>query len=420
MLKLIFVDFTIFEGVFEIFNCPNMIQYVLFILKFNIMLSLCHNKIVKEFFMLNKIMVQMPVMRKSRYPILFGNNILFSWNKWLPECAWGNQLVIITDEIVKHVVAQQFATELIQSGYTVLLLSIIPGEESKSNKIKEYLELQMVKAHCDRHTVILAIGGGVVGDLAGFIAATYMRGIKYIQVPTTALAMIDSSVGGKTAINTMYGKNLIGAFYQPQAVIMDFNLLNSLPKTQLINGIIEALKIFLTSDAKSFAYANSHLDAILKHDSIKLQQVIKRAVKLKVAIVKTDELEENLRMVLNFGHTVGHALEKISNFQILHGYAVALGILVEAKIAQLRGLLSQLNYDLIAGVFYRLGINREMLYTFNLEAVAEAALSDKKTKNNQIYCILLEDIGKVYCGENVAVATLIDKDDLYQAFAALK
>ncbi|MBP9742895.1 MAG: 3-dehydroquinate synthase, partial [Burkholderiales bacterium] len=242
----------------------------------------------------------------------------------------------------------------------------------------------------------------------------------YIQVPTTVLAMVDSSVGGKTAINTNYGKNLIGAFYQPQAVIMDLNLLNQLPKIQLINGVVEAFKIFLTSDAKSFIYATSHLDAILKRDNIKLQRIIKNAVKLKVAVVKADELEENLRMILNFGHTIGHALEKVSKFQILHGYAVALGILVEAKIAQLIGFLSQINYDLIAATFYRLGINCEMLYSFNLNAVVEATLSDKKTKNNQIYCILLEDIGKVHCNENGTVATLIDKDIIYQAFAALK
>ena len=369
--------------------------------------------------MLNKIIVQLPNSGKTIYNIFLGENVLSNWQTWLVKHCPNKQVVIITDEIVEQLYAQQFRDKLLASGYKVLLLSIVPGEESKVQKTKEYLELEMLKAKFDRHTLLLAFGGGVVGDLSGFIAATYMRGIKYIQIPTTLLSMIDSSVGGKTSINTPYGKNLIGAFWQPQDVIMDLNMLNSLSKIQLVNGLVEALKIYLTSDAKSFSYASLNLNKILLRDYTKLQLLIRRAVRLKVAVVRADEREENLRMILNFGHTIGHAIEKLSNFNVLHGYAVGLGILVEAKIAQLMGLLSETNYELIAAVFARIGISNDMLSPFAVSDVIEAAIGDKKNQGGKIYCVLLKDIGEIHTSKDGRVATAIDEKYIREAFAAL-
>ena len=369
--------------------------------------------------MLNKIIVQLPNNGKTIYNIFLGENAVSNWQSWLVKYCPNKQVVIITDETVEQLYAIQFRDKLLAGGYKVLLLSIVPGEESKVHKTKEYLELEMLKAKFDRHTLLLAFGGGVVGDLSGFIAATYMRGIKYIQIPTTLLSMIDSSVGGKTSINTPYGKNLIGAFWQPQEVVMDLNMLNSLSKIQLVNGLVEALKIYLTSDAKSFSYASLNLNKILRRDYTKLQLLIRRAVRLKVAVVKADEREENLRMILNFGHTIGHAIEKLSNFQVLHGYAVGLGILVEAKIAQLMGLLSETNYKLISAVFARLGITSDMLSPFDVSEVIDAAIGDKKNQGGKIYCILLKDIGEVYTAKNGMVATAVDEKYIRQAFAAL-
>ena len=334
--------------------------------------------------MLNKIIVQLPNNGKTIYNIFLGENVVSNWQSWLVKYCPNKQVVIITDETVEQLYAIQFRDKLLAGGYKVLLLSIVPGEESKVHKTKEYLELEMLKAKFDRHTLLLAFGGGVVGDLSGFIAATYMRGIKYIQIPTTLLSMIDSSVGGKTSINTPYGKNLIGAFWQPQEVVMDLNL-----------------------------------NKILRRDYTKLRLLIRRAVRLKVAVVKADEREENLRMILNFGHTIGHAIEKLSNFQVLHGYAVGLGILVEAKIAQLMGLLSETNYELISAVFARLGITSDMLSPFDVSEVIDAAIGDKKNQGGKIYCILLKDIGEVYTAKNGMVATAVDEKYIRQAFAAL-
>jgi 3-dehydroquinate synthase len=368
--------------------------------------------------MQNKILVQLPGGSRSIYRILLGEGLLKDWLSWLPLHAPDKQIVIVTDKIVEHLYANKFRDTLIKHGYNVLLLSIEPGEESKVQSTKEYVELEMLKAKFGRNTLLIAFGGGVVGDLSGFVAATYMRGIKYIQIPTTLLSMIDSSVGGKTAINTPYGKNMIGAFWQPQQVVMDLNLLNSLPKVQLVNGLVEALKIYLTSDAKSFKYASLNLNKVLNNDYSKLQVIIRRAVRLKVQVVKADEREENLRMILNFGHTIAHAIEKLSNFQVLHGYAVGLGILVEAKIAQLLGILSADNYQLISDVFARVGITRDMLSAFDSSAIIEASLGDKKNHGGKIYCVLLKNIGEVYT-ENEIVATAVDEKYIHQAFKAL-
>jgi 3-dehydroquinate synthase len=368
--------------------------------------------------MLTQLKVSLKARARTKYSILLENGVLSNWQSWLSIHCPDKQIVIITDKIVENLYAYSFSKKLTNNGYNVLLLSIEPGEESKVQKTKEYLELEMLKAKFGRNTLLIAFGGGIVGDLAGFVAATYMRGIRYIQLPTTLLSMIDSSVGGKTAINTPYGKNMIGVIYQPSLVVMDLSLLNSLSKVLIVNGLIEALKIFLTLDNKSFTYARLNINKLIEREPHSLKSVIARAVKLKVKVVRIDEFEENLRMILNFGHTIAHALEKLSNYHILHGYAVALGILVEAKISQLMGVLSSENYDLISRVFYSIGISKEMLSAFNADEVVSIAKGDKKNHGGKIFFILLKDIGEVYT-KNDRVATPVDEKYILQAFNSL-
>ena len=368
--------------------------------------------------MLNTINVSLKARTSSKYQILLEDGAISNWQTWLPPHCHHKQIVMITDKVVENLYAKTFCDILTKHGYNVLFLSIEPGEDSKVQSIKEHIELQMLKAKFGRNTLLLAFGGGVVGDLAGFIASTYMRGIRYIQLPTTLLSMIDSSVGGKTAINTPYGKNMIGATYQPQMVVMDLSLLLSLSKVQIVNGLVEALKIFLTMDAKSFVYARANINKILDRNLNVLQSVISRAVRLKVKVVKIDEYEENLRMILNFGHTIGHSLEKLSNYHILHGYAVALGILVEAKISNLMGILSSENYQIIIDIFNSVGISREMLSTFDANEVVSVAKGDKKNQGGKIHCVLLKDVGDVYT-TNEMVASAIDEKYILQAFKDL-
>lgn len=364
-----------------------------------------------------EILVKLPAKKSYNYPIYIGQNLLNEYAVWLDPLVISKKIIIITDEVVCRLYARNFAAALEKIGYDVLLLSFAPGEQSKSYAKLEYLLDEMLRHKCDRHSLCIAFGGGVVGDITGFASAIFMRGIRYIQIPTTILSMLDSSVGGKTAINSEYGKNLIGAFCQPNAVVMDINLIDSLPQDQLINGLIEAIKIFLTSDAEYFHYTHANLDDIIRKDYIKLIKIIKRAVGLKARVVEQDEREENLRMILNFGHTVGHAIEKLSNYKIAHGYAVALGILVEAKISFLLGMLDHEKYILIEDILAKLEITKKQLQVFNALDIITAMLGDKKNKSGNIYMILLANIGSVSKSIEGKVATVVSNDIIAQALS---
>ena len=370
--------------------------------------------------MLNQVVINIQKKNKYSYLALLDTDSINNWPVWLPQYCSHKQIVIITDKIVERLYANKLYLELVQHGYRALILSIEPGESSKTHQIKQDLELKMLQAQYDHQTLIIAFGGGVIGDLAGFIAATYMRGIPYVQIPTTLLAMVDSSVGGKTAIDTPYGKNLIGAMWQPKLVLVNLSYLSSLSKIHLICGMIEAIKMFLTLDAKSFNCTYKNLNKLLKCDTRHLHLLVQRSLQLKSKVVASDtEHETNRRMILNFGHTIGHALEQVSQFQILHAYAVALGILVEAKIAQLLGYFSNDNYQLICNIFAHLGINADMLRPFPVNDVIAATALDKKTKNGKIYCVLLKNIGEIQTQDGYVVHE-ISHTIIEQAFKQLQ
>lgn len=344
-----------------------------------------------------KVLVNLPAAPATTYPIIIQAELLQRPDAWLPKQTEFTDIVIITDHIVKKLYGEVLAQNLKQSGRQVLLLSFRAGEGAKIQRTKQILEERMLRHGCTRNTLCLALGGGVAGDLAGFIAATYMRGIRLIQIPTSLLAMVDSSVGGKTAIDTAFGKNLIGTFWQPSAVIADIRCLKSLPKKHLINGLVEAIKMALTSDKKGFQLIQRQWQRCISNDEKTLQNVIQRAVKIKSAIVAQDEKEQNgPRLILNFGHTIGHALEKITGYQILHGYAVAYGILVEAKIAELLTLLPPADYAVIAAMFANLGIRAKDLKKYSIEKIIHATRNDKKNQFGRINYILLKNIGQVY------------------------
>jgi len=360
------------------------------------------------------ILVQIPPGKSQSYPILIASGLL-SDHTWFPK---NNNIVIITDHAVKKKYGNALATRLKKQSKQVLLLSFPAGETFKNAKTKQYLEEKMLQQHYNRDTLVIALGGGVVGDMAGFIAATYMRGIAFLQIPTTLLAMVDSSVGGKTGIDTPQGKNLIGAFWQPTAVISDLDCLKTLPKKQLINGLIEALKMFLTCDSKSFHFACQNLDNILAYDPIILTQIIYNAVKIKAHIVQQDEKEANLRMILNFGHTIGHALEFMADYKIHHGYAVGYGILLEAKIAEQLGWLASKDFNLIAETFSELGIKGIHFKKYNIKKIIQATRIDKKSLHDKARFTLLTQIGKVH-KENGLIVHPVDETVVHQAYLEL-
>lgn len=364
---------------------------------------------------INTIKVQLPEIGRSEYPILIGNDVLSVLRKWLLKQYIGRKVVIITDTNVANLHANSFADLLRSDGHDVVFLEVKPGEVSKSAKVKQKLELSMLEHKVNRYSICLAFGGGVVGDLAGFVSATYMRGIAYVQVPTTTLAMVDSSVGGKTAINTKFGKNMIGAFWQPSMVASDLNCLTSLRTHHFFGGLIEAVKMFLTNNAKAFHYVAKNLTEILAQDERVIAKVIADAIIVKATVVAEDEKEQNLRMVLNFGHTIGHAIEKIKHYKMPHAEAVGLGILVEAKIATIMGLLSEADFIAITEVLTRLGTKPAKLAKMDIDAINQALLLDKKNKHNEINCILLNGIGSVALYDGDKVATPITQEVVKQA-----
>lgn len=343
---------------------------------------------------MNHIIMQIPTQKSISYPIRIQTDLLKNLDQWLPSDWQSRRIVIITDDNVNKLYGKNLCNAL--SEVKPLLLSVLPGEMSKNYQTQHYLLEKMLEHHCDRNTLILSLGGGVVGDLSGFIASIYMRGVSYIQIPTSLLAMVDSSVGGKTGINTSHGKNLIGSFWQPICVAIDLNCLASLSKEHMINGLIEAIKMFLTNNADYFHYTNKHIESIFNKDLSVIENIVTQAIKIKSAIVTQDEKERHQRMILNFGHTIGHALEKVSNYSILHGYAVALGILVEAKISQLLGLISTEELQQIQTLFLKLNINGQQLNLFDIDDVIHATRMDKKNTSNQTRYILLNKIGQIH------------------------
>ncbi|MCD6046249.1 MAG: aroB [Gammaproteobacteria bacterium] len=363
--------------------------------------------------MLNPITVHLPKQPAYSYPIHIGAKFLENIHSYLPKV--GSTAVIITDDTVKALYALSLHQSLSKAGHKTLLLSFPAGEVFKNGQTKSWLEGEMFAEACDRDSVILAMGGGVVGDVAGFVAATYMRGIDYIQVPTTLLAMLDSSVGGKTSINTPQGKNLIGAFWQPKAVIADIACLNTLPQEHLINGLVEAFKMYLTSDVKSLEFLDQNLERILARDEVLLSDVVHRAVSIKASVVEKDEKDNSLRAILNLGHTIGHALEKLSEYKLLHGYAVALGLLLEAKIAERRGYLQAQQYLFIKTLLQRLNISTSDLKKFDLEAIIQKTKLDKKKRDEKVHYVLLNGLGSVYETEN-RFAHVVDDETVRRAF----
>ncbi|MCX7121869.1 MAG: 3-dehydroquinate synthase [Gammaproteobacteria bacterium] len=365
---------------------------------------------------MNEIEMKIEASAPVTYPIKIKQNLLCNPDLWLPDGWRRKKLLVITDDVVNKIYGKILLDSI--SVENIVLLTFPAGEKSKNQQVKYDLETQMMTHNFNRETLVLALGGGVVGDMAGFIASTYMRGVPYIQIPTTLLAMVDSSVGGKTGINTEHGKNLIGTFWQPQSVVADIICLKSLPQEHIINGLIEALKMFMTNDRDSFDYVNNNIEKILDKDISTLSEIVSLSVKIKISIVMQDAQEKNKRMILNFGHTIGHALEKISNYTLLHGYAVALGILVEAKIAKLLGFLSHTECEKIEKLFLRLGISSDQLRNYDADEIIRATRSDKKVENENVRYVLISKIGQV-CDDNTLYAHPVSDSVVKQALIEL-
>ncbi len=280
-------------------------------------------------------------------------------------------------------------------GFDVVPLEVPAGESSKSLPAASRLYTRLARARIDRYGTLIALGGGVIGDLGGFVAATYMRGIRLVQVPTTLLAMVDSSIGGKTAVNHARAKNLIGAFYQPALTVADVRMLTTLPDRELRSGLAEVIKTAVIGDASLFEYLEQQLPAVLRRDTGVLVEVISRCAAFKARVVEADEREQSERRILNYGHTIGHAIEAASGFRRLtHGEAIAIGMALEGRLAQRLGLAEAAIVERQNALLARAGLPTK-LGAVNRRAVWRAMTLDKKIRDGVLRCPLPVGIGEV-------------------------
>lgn len=312
-----------------------------------------------------------------------------------------SRALIVTDDNVAALYGERAAAALRSAGLTAELAVIPPGEESKSLAVAETLYSRAIAAGLDRKSPIIAVGGGVVGDLAGFVAATYMRGVPFVQVPTTLLAQVDSSVGGKVAVNHPAGKNLIGAFYQPRLVVADPAVLATLPVRELATGLAEVAKHGVIADAAFFAWQSGNSAAILAREPAALEAIIRRSCEIKAAVVEQDEQESGLRMILNFGHTIGHALEAATGFaRFTHGEAVAVGMCGAARLSSVLGLCGRDTVAEVSALLARFGLPTAAPGCRADDLLAYLA-RDKKSLGGAVNWVLLADIGRVVVRNDV-------------------
>ena len=341
--------------------------------------------------------------RFGEYTVSVGSGILNS----LARITSGNSrrlLFLLTSPEIWSLWGERLKFALAPGKPIVLFLP--SGERHKRMAQVERLATEMAKAGADRSSLLIAFGGGVTGDMGGFLAAIYMRGIDYIQVPTTLLSQVDSSVGGKTGANLQTGKNLIGCFYPPQAVVVDIELLSTLPRRELRAGIYESLKAGLIRDAALFRYIDSHREQLDSGDPTALEKMVAASIQMKAEVVALDERELNLRMILNFGHTIGHAIEAATAYRVLlHGEAIAWGMLIALEISRQRKLVTADAVRRVADLIHFFA--PPPLPAVSAKRLLQAASGDKKNRAGVRRFVLLEAIGKAVVVEDVTDAEVV-------------
>jgi 3-dehydroquinate synthase len=349
--------------------------------------------------------VRVPVDLSDRgYEIYIGSGLLRQTAQHVQSSIAVTQVVAITDSNLKTTHAQLVTDNLAQAGIVCDLITIPAGEGSKSLRIVEQIWNEMLAVKADRQTVVIAVGGGVVGDLAGFVAATYARGIPLIQIPTTLLAQVDSSVGGKVGINLASAKNMAGAFWQPIRVLIDPLVLHTLPDREYQAGLAEVIKYGVIMDAEFFALLEDHVEEIHARDPGLLKTIISRCCQLKAQVVEQDERETTgLRAILNYGHTFCHAFETVTNYgRFLHGEAVAIGMMCAARLAESMGRIDQQLISRQAALLTACNLPLTVS-DIDPEALLAAMQHDKKVEHGKLRFVLPTRMGHVELVDNVSL-----------------
>jgi 3-dehydroquinate synthase len=351
--------------------------------------------------------VRVPLGKRS-YDIQIGMGLLARLGRDCARLGLGRRCAIISDSNVAPRFGNPARKALQKAGFAAELITIPAGETAKSLRTVEVCYNQLAAQRLERKSFIVALGGGVVGDLAGFVAATYLRGVAFVQVPTTLLAQVDSSVGGKVGLNLKAGKNLVGAFYQPRLVACDLHTLASLPAREYRAGLAEVIKYGIIYDRVLFGLLERDLPRLLRRDASTLATVVARCCEIKAEVVRQDETESGLRAILNFGHTIGHALEAISHYgKYLHGEAIAIGQVAAAKLsARLLGL-PEGEVARIERLFQRAKLPTQVRLAAPQRRKLFAAMRlDKKVSGGEIKFVLAHRIGKVQFGQRVPPALI--------------
>jgi 3-dehydroquinate synthase len=337
------------------------------------------------------------------YQIKIGGGLLPRLGRECSALGLGRRCAIITDANVGKIFAKPAFNSLVHAGFEPCLIVVPAGETAKSFRSVQRCYDLLAQHRIERKSFIVALGGGVVGDLAGFVAATYLRGIAFVQVPTTLLAQVDSSVGGKVGVNLAAGKNLVGAFHQPRVVLCDLGTLRTLPERELRAGLAEVIKYGIIYDALFFARLEKQIPALLKKRLSALEPVIARCCAIKADVVSQDETETGLRAILNFGHTIGHGLEAISSYgSYLHGEAISIGQVAAARLSQVCAGLKSAEAERIVSLFKRAGLPTHVKLTaVQRRNLFNAMRLDKKVSAGDIKFVLAQRIGKVVWGRSV-------------------
>lgn len=330
------------------------------------------------------------------YIITIDSGILNEIGSALLPFEFSPKLVVISNPVVFKLYGKAVIESLLEAGFDCSEVLIPDGEEYKDFFWTYHILSGLLERRLDRNSCLIALGGGVIGDITGFVASIYMRGIHFIQVPTTLLSQVDSSVGGKTGVNHMLGKNMIGTFYQPKLVWIDTDSLNTLPEREFLCGISEIIKYGIICDEELFSFMEQKRDKILKLDLSALKYIIRRSCEIKADVVSRDEREAGLRAILNFGHTIGHAIETETGYRrYLHGEAVAIGMHFEAALSEKMGLLSKSQVARIKSLLDAYGLPSELPSDIDIDRLINHIKIDKKVEAEDLKLILPERIGKV-------------------------
>ena len=341
------------------------------------------------------------------YDIRIGRGLIEQAATLFDVAGLGKRGVVITDATVEPLYAGKLLAALTAGGFTVKVVTVPAGESSKSLRQANLLLEKMPGFGLDRHSFVVGLGGGVAGDLAGFVAGTYLRGLAFVQVPTTLLAQVDSSVGGKTGVNLPQGKNLVGVFHQPRLVLADTGTLTTLPERELRVGLAEAIKTGAIYDAKFFVWLEKNCRRVMRREPAALAETVRRCCEIKAAVVGADEREGGLRAILNFGHTIGHAMEALADYTgLLHGEAIAIGMNCAARLSVRHAGLPVTEARRIVKLCQASGLPVRIGDRYDLPAMREAMRLDKKAVGGRLRFVLLKRLGQAVVSDAVTDADI--------------